>query len=195
MKFPSVYPLTTPSSQSTIKMIAMVSSIRRLHSLGSPRCNLNAVLFRSIRSVGLAVSLMFLPITVWAQTAADSSPAQPDGITAADTVKFLAGGALAFVTHEGGHLLFDAAFDADARIESVHFGPVPFFAVAHRAGLSPRREFTISSAGFWTQEATSEWLLTRYPDLRHERAIGAMVMAPALLEAYRYFRPHERWAV
>ena len=153
---------------------------------------------------------------------------------------FLAGGALAFVTHEGGHLLFDGLFDGHPRVEPVHFGPLPFFAIAHRPDLSPRREFIVSSAGFWTQEATSEWLLTRHPDLRHERAplakgalafdvltsagyglvafakagpferdtrgmagasgvderaIGAMVLAPAVLDAYRYFRPRDRWAV
>src|SRR5665213_1479180 len=112
MKFPSVYPLTTPSSHSTIKMIAMVSSIQLLHSSARRKCNLSAVLCRRIRPVGLAISLMFLPIAVCAQTAADSSPAQPDGITAVETVKFLAGGALAFVTHEGGHLIVDTAFDA-----------------------------------------------------------------------------------
>jgi hypothetical protein len=28
-----------------------------------------------------------------------------------------------------------------------------------------------------------------------ERAIGALVMAPAILDAYRYFRPESRWAV
>ena len=28
-----------------------------------------------------------------------------------------------------------------------------------------------------------------------ERAIGALVVAPALLDAYRYFRPDARWAV
>jgi hypothetical protein len=27
-----------------------------------------------------------------------------------------------------------------------------------------------------------------------ERAIGALVLAPALLDAYRYFRPDARWA-
>ena len=29
-------------------------------------------------------------------------------------------------------------------------------------------EFVISSAGFWTQHAGSEWLLTRYPHLRRD---------------------------
>ncbi len=109
--------------------------------------------------------------------------------------------------------------------------------MSHQA-VSPREEFVISSAGFWTQEATAEWLLTRHADLRHERApfakgalafdvltsigygtvamfeagpaerdtrgmsligvderaIGAMVMAPAVLDAYRYVRPGSRWA-
>jgi hypothetical protein len=98
----------------------------------------------------------------------------------------------------------------------------------------------VSSAGFWVQEATNEWLLTRRPRLRgehaplakgvfafnvlnsigysavafakagpserdtrgmaigsgvDERAIGAIVLAPALIDAYRYFRPESRWAM
>ena len=36
--------------------------------------------------------------------------------------------------------------------------------------LGPAREYTISSAGFWMQSITSEWLLTRRPDLREEHA-------------------------
>jgi hypothetical protein len=156
-----------------------------------------------------------------------------------DTVEFLAGSAIGFSMHEGGHLLFDVMFDARPRIAGVHFGPIPFFAITHRNDLSPRREFTISSAGFWSQEVSNEWLLTRRPALRQkhaprakglfafnvlnsvgyafvafaragplerdtrgmaasigidERAIGALVLAPALLDAYRYFRPDTRWA-
>ena len=134
--------------------------------------------------------------------------------------------------------MFDGIFDASPRVESVHFGPIPFFAITHQAGLSPRREFTISSAGFWVQEGTNEWILAARPDLRHEHApfvkgvfafnvltsigygsvafaragpserdtrgmseigvaepaIGAFVIAPALLDAYRYFRPDSKWA-
>ena len=141
--------------------------------------------------------------------------------------------------HEGGHLVFDGIFDASPRIEGIRFGPVPFFAITHRGGLSPRREFTISSAGFWIQDLSSEWLLTRRPSLRaeraplakgvlafnllnsagyacvafaragpferdtrgmaqsigvDERAIGAMVLVPAVLDAIRYFKPEARWA-
>jgi hypothetical protein len=121
----------------------------------------------------------------------------------------------------------------------VQFGPFPFFAISHRDDLSPRREFTISSAGFWVQEATNEWLLTRRPLLRDEhawgvkgvlafnvlnsigyalvafakagpaerdtrgmansigvdeRVVGAVILTPALLDAYRYFNRGSRWA-
>jgi hypothetical protein len=184
--------------------------------------------------------LMFLAGPVRAQEAEPVPAAQPHGNAAADSVEFLAGGALGFVMHESGHLLFVAAFDAQPRISPVHFGPFPFFAIAHRAGLSPRREFTVSSAGFWVQNGTSEWLLTEHPDLRRRHAplakgvlafnvltsigygivafaragpferdtrgmadaigidepvIGAVVIAPAALDAWRYFRPEARWAV
>ena len=166
-------------------------------------------------------------------------PTQPREHRPADTGKFLAGVAMGFAEHEADHLFFDLLFDAHPYVKVVHFGPVPFFAIAHRSGLSPRREFVVSSAGFWTQEATSEWLLTRHPDLRHEhapfakgalafdlltsmgygvvafaragpferdtrgmaasigvdeRAIGAIVITPAILDAYRYFNPESRWA-
>ncbi len=154
-------------------------------------------------------------------------------------MRFVAGSALALGAHEGGHLVFDQAFGARPRVSRVNYGPVPFFAITHRSGLSPRREFTIDSAGFWVQSATNEWILTRRRYIRrehaplakgmlafnvllsvgyaatafagtgpferdtrgmaaairiNERAIGAVVLAPAVLDAYRYFRPDVRWA-
>ena len=153
-------------------------------------------------------------------------------------MKVLAGGAAGFLIHETGHLVFDVAFDAGPRLKGVRFGPFPFFALAHR-DVSPRREATIASAGFWMQDLTSEWLLTRHAALRtahapfvkgilafnvlnsvgyagaafaragpaerdtrgiangtgvDERAVGAVVLAPAVLDAYRYFRPDAPWA-
>lgn len=111
--------------------------------------------------------------------------------------------------------------------------------MSHDAGLSPRREFTVSSAGFWVQHAMDEWLLTSRPRLRDERApfvkgmlafnvltsvgystavfakagpyerdtrgmadairvderaIGAVILVPAALDAYRYYRPDSKWA-
>ena len=84
--------------------------------------------------------------------------------------EFVGGAAVGLAAHETGHLIFDWAFDAHPRIEGVHAGPIPFFAIRHDSGLPPRQEFTISSAGFWVQHAGSEWLLTRRPGLRHEAA-------------------------
>jgi hypothetical protein len=200
--------------------------MRFLPSLLS-KCNLGAALF-------VAVSV--------ATSAHAQPPARPSSQQnehrAADTVKFLAGGLAGLAAHEGGHLVFDAVFDAKPRLEGIRFGPFPFFAITHRGDVSPRRELTISSAGFWVQHATSEWLLTKQPPLRRkrapfqkgvlafnvlnsvgyglvafaragplerdtrgmaqgagvdERAIGAIVLAPAILDGFRYFRPDARW--
>jgi hypothetical protein len=186
--------------------------------------------------------MFFAPVSASAQASSAGGslqPAVPDEHPALDSVKFLAGAGLGLVLHESGHLIFDALFDADPRIVGVHFGPFPFFAITHRGDMSPRREFVISSAGFWMQEATSEWLLTKHPSLREEHAplakgllafnvlnstgyafvafaragpferdtrgmaqsidvpepfIGAVVLAPAVLDTIRYFKPDAAWA-
>ncbi len=202
---------------------------------------MSAVLVRSVTPAIVAFFMAFLPAAALAQNSPAGVP--PDSATddhpVADTAQFLAGAALAFGAHEAGHLVFDVIFQANPRIVPVHFGPIPFFAVTHDGGQPPRREYTISSAGFWVQEASDEWLLTARPSLRDEHAplakgllafnvlnavgygivafaragpyerdtrgmaqsigvsepvIGAMVMAPALLDAYRYYRPDSRWA-
>ena len=88
--------------------------------------------------------------------------------TAASAGWFLLGAGTAFAAHEGGHLLFDAIFDASPRLEKVSFKGIPFFAITHDSGLSDRQEFVIDTAGFWVQEGTNEWLLHKHPDLRHE---------------------------
>ena len=158
---------------------------------------------------------------------------------ASDVARFLAGGAAAFGIHEGGHLAFDLLFDADPEIEAVHYGPLPFFAIAPTAPISPRQRYTIAAAGFWTQMLTSDLLRPPHRDLRHEhapfakgmltfdvltsigyaavafsgtgpsqrdtlgmaagariseRTAGAIVLAPAAIAVYRYFRPESRWA-
>jgi hypothetical protein len=173
-----------------------------------------------------------------AQDTPDAEPQQKTHRTA-DVVKFLAGAALGLAAHESGHLVLDFAFDAKPRLKRVELGGIPFFAITHRSDLSPRREYAISSAGFWVQETWNEILLTRRPMLRHEHAplakgamafnilasigyaavafaktgpverdtrgmadaarvderlIAAIVLAPALLDGYRYFRPDAVWA-
>jgi hypothetical protein len=107
--------------------------------------------------------------TVESQTS-EARQAQPSERRVVDVVAFLAGGALGLGMHESGHLLFDAVFDANPRLTGVHFGPFPFFALTHRGDLSPRREFTVSSAGFWVQEASNEWLLSRPRPLKDRHA-------------------------
>ncbi len=81
---------------------------------------------------------------------------------------FLGGVVVGLGAHESGHVLFDVIFDADPGLKRVEFHGIPFFAITHKSGLPPRKEFAISSAGFWVQHATDEWLLTRRPRLRHE---------------------------
>jgi hypothetical protein len=87
-----------------------------------------------------------------------------------NVLSFLGGGAVGLVAHESGHLLFDAIFDAHAGLKGVSFHGIPFFAITHDSGLTPRKEFVIDSAGFWVQEGTNEWILSTRPDLRHESA-------------------------
>jgi hypothetical protein len=238
MKLPSVYPLTIPSSHNTIKMIAIVSSMQPSHP-ALKICNMNADGGRCARAVLAAVALgVFAATSARAQETSAVPPAAADNV-AVQTVKFVAGGLLGLAMHEGGHLVFDAFFDAQPRLSRVHLGPFPFFAITHRTDLTPRREFTVSSAGFWVQEATSEWLLATRPVLRErhswlskgvlafnvlnsvgyalvafaragpperdtrgmadsigvdERIVGALVLAPAVLDSYRYFKRGSGWA-
>lgn len=153
-------------------------------------------------------------------------------------MEFVGGAAVGFLAHEGGHLVCNVAFDADPGVKRVSFAGIPFFAVTHRGDVTPRQEFTISSAGFLVQHATSEWILTSRPDLRRRHApllkgwlawnvlasavystaafgrfgpperdprgmaqslgiaepwVGAMILAPAVLDTWRYFDPGARW--
>jgi len=156
-------------------------------------------------------------------------------------MQFLGGAAVGLGLHESGHLLFDAAFEASPGVRKVSAGFLPFFAITHHP-VTPLKEFTISSAGFWVQHGGSEVLLLQHPDLRHEHApfakgllafnvltsmgyagvalarrgpaerdtrgmalsadiaepwVGATILAPAVLDAARYYRPRSRtlrWA-
>jgi hypothetical protein len=194
------------------------------------------------RFIPVAATIAFAVFGGSAASAQDAPPGgrppQGEESKRAAVAKFLAGGALGLAAHEGGHLVFDVAFDADPRLERVDFHGIPFFAIAHRADLPRRQEFVISSAGFWIQHAGSEWILTRRPALRRERApiakgvlafnvlasvayagaalartgpaerdtrgmavgartderiVGVLVLTPAVLDAWRYYRPDTRW--
>jgi len=86
-----------------------------------------------------------------------------------DLTKFLAGAGVGLVAHETGHLIVDAAVGADVEVKKVNAGPFPFFAITHQP-VTPVQEFAISSAGFWVQHATDEFILTKRPHLRNEHA-------------------------
>ncbi len=193
---------------------------------------------RRLRTAALAALLSAL----WfgEALAQDAAPADapPGESRRAAVVKFLGGAALSLAAHEGAHLVFDGIFDAGPRLERVDFHGIPFFAIAHRPDLPRRQEFAISSAGFWMQHAGNEWILSRRPGIRRERAplakgvlafnvlasaayagaafartgplerdtfgmsvgsrtdervIGALVLTPAVLDTWRYYRPDLAW--
>jgi hypothetical protein len=166
---------------------------------------------------------------------ATSTTSRPSAGTIAS---FLGGAALGLAIHESGHVGMALIFDANPGLKGVSFGPIPFFAITHDP-VSPGREYAISAAGFWMQAASSEWILTRRPRLRDERApvakgilafhvlasaayafaavagvgpderdtlsmartlrwkegwVGAMVIAPAALDVWRYRKPEAKWA-
>jgi hypothetical protein len=95
--------------------------------------------------------------------------AAPISAQTKDVMQFFAGAALGLGLHESGHLVLDEAFGADPGVRKVSAGFIPFFAITHEP-VSPLKEFTISSAGFWVQHAGSEILLMRRPNLRGEHA-------------------------
>ena len=175
-------------------------------------------------------------------TAAQETPtpaSEPQDSRGVQVAKFLGGAAVGFGAHELAHLLADAACGADVSVKKVDFHGIPFFAIAHSPDVSPRQEYVISSAGFWMQHATSEWILSAHPNIRgearpfekgmlafnvftsigyasvaffetgpaerdtrsmasslgvSERWVAVMILAPAVLDAIRYFHPHAGWA-
>jgi len=133
-------------------------------------------------------------------TAAAQTPAPASTLSALKrTGLFLSGAAAGLGIHESGHVLFGAALGAHPRVVRLDDGPVPFFAI-HHDDVSRRREFVISSAGFWMQHAGSEWLLSSRPHLKDEHApfvkgvlafnIGTSVLYG--VSAFGRFGPPER---
>lgn len=187
--------------------------------------------------VALAVSFC-----VFARPARAQGPTPPAPSPVRRTLVFLAGATIGLAIHESGHVLSSAAFGAHPGVRPVSFGPLPFFAIRHDP-VSRGREFVISSAGLWLQNAGEEWILTGRPHLRDEHApllkgllafdlatsavygaaafgrfgplerdtrgmaaslggdgvpepiVGAVVLAPAILDGYRYLHPEATWAV
>jgi hypothetical protein len=92
-------------------------------------------------------------------------PSAPSGVGQAARV--LAGAFMGLVVHEAGHVGAGLAAGAHPRLRGIDAGWLPFFVIKHD-DVSRRKEFVISSAGFWAQQWLAELVLTRCPDLRHE---------------------------
>ena len=107
---------------------------------------------------------LFLFALLLAQTAA----AQQQESAGARFGKVLLGGAIGLGLHESGHLAADWAFEEKVVVRKVGYKGIPFFALTHAHDLSPRREFVVSSAGFWSQFLYSEQILTHHPHLKEE---------------------------
>jgi hypothetical protein len=101
--------------------------------------------------------------------AQEAAPREPAESPRRPTARFLAGAVAGFGLHETAHVVAGLSFDARPRARAISYGVVPFFAIDHRT-VSPRQELVISSAGFWAQHLSSEWLLSTRPRLRGERA-------------------------
>jgi hypothetical protein len=130
-----------------------------------------------VRTLAVLACLLGSPPQLVAQTAEPGaastseakSPSERHRLSAKAMAQFVAGGALGLGLHESGHLFMASALGADPGLKKVSFGPIPFFAISH-SDVTPGKEYAISAAGFWLQHASSEWLLSRRPGLRHERA-------------------------
>ena len=107
--------------------------------------------------------VLAIPMPASAQTSSSGSS------RLSRTVTFLVGGAAGLGIHESGHVIFGAMFGAHPGVRGLHSRPIPFFVITHDE-VTRRKEFVISSAGFWMQHLGSEWLLTARPNIAHEDA-------------------------
>jgi hypothetical protein len=147
--------------------------------------------------VGLIVCVLAAAAgPVRAQAAPDPPPSE-SRVRAA--LLFLAGAVTGLGAHESGHIITGLAFDAHPRVQRLDYGPIPFFSIQHDT-VSRRKEFVITSSGFWIQHAGSEWLLTKRPNLARERApflkgVFAFNLAASVVysaAAFGRFGPPER---
>jgi hypothetical protein len=129
--------------------------------LGTPTVRVQAM---------FAIGLLLLTASLAAGQTDTTPPDTAEPSKTSQWLQFVGGAAVGFGAHESGHVFFDVVFDASPGVKRIEFAGIPFFAVTHDADVSAREEFTISSAGFWVQEGTSEWLLTSHPHLKDERA-------------------------
>jgi hypothetical protein len=135
------------------------------------RSTLRNVVIRVLRArLLLSVGLLLATASVATSQAAPAEQRPAESSKTSQWLQFVGGAAVGFGAHESGHVVFDVIFDASPGVKRIDYAGIPFFAITHDATVSDRQEFTISSAGFWVQHATSEWILTSHPHLKDERA-------------------------
>ena len=123
----------------------------------------------------LLSALLLLPAHAAAQEPAGQAQGKPaeQRRSLKRVLTFLAGGAAGLVVHEAGHIASGAVLGAHPGFTRLDYGVIPFFAVTHDQ-VSRRREYLISSSGFFAQHIANEWLLSAPPagaaSLRASRA-------------------------
>jgi len=81
---------------------------------------------------------------------------------------FWGGAGAAFLGHETGHLLTNLLVGSTPRIQSVHYGFLPFFTWEPDHKLCDRNHYLTASGGFNAQHLFDEWILTHHPHLKDE---------------------------
>ena len=126
------------------------------------------------RTVACMLQRLPRPVTAGLAAGQDATPQPSAAPTTSENrvtsaVSFLGGAAVGLAPTRPATCCSTASSTRIPASRESRFSGIPFFAITHD-GMSPRREFIIDSAGFWVQEATNEIILTRRPNLRHERA-------------------------
>jgi hypothetical protein len=85
-------------------------------------------------------------------------------------IRWVGGFSLGLAIHESGHLVLGGALGVKPFLKGVDFHGVPFFAIDYRERLNSSQSLQLASAGFWTQYAASEWVLTRRPEIARDAA-------------------------
>jgi hypothetical protein len=86
-----------------------------------------------------------------------------------DWAWFLLGAGAGYAAHEMGHMFTDLMLGKRVDFVETHLGPFPFFAIQPCCNLSNQELYVIASAGFLTQDVSSELILWISPRIRSQR--------------------------
>jgi hypothetical protein len=131
-------------------------------------------------------SRFFVLVMALAAASPNTALARPDANYrhASDYGLLLSGALVAFVSHEGGHLVMDGIFRTHPRITGVSLGPLPFFAIEPQHIESDRELYVIAQAGFMVEGFYTEAILRRHPELflHHRPFMEGMLAFHAVLD-------------